>query len=129
MLRRVMTALASLPLLAASAPSLAHAPEEPRAHRTTVIDLTSLPAGPPPASLYAAGNVIHDGAAAVAVQLRRPLRLLGRVVGGYAVQTIGPSGYYGKLYRVDPLTGAAVQIGRSSDLYREPRIMRGGRYL
>ena len=51
------------------------------------------------------------------------------MVGGYAVQTIGRSGYYGKLYRVDPQTGAAVHFGRSSDLYREPRVMRGGRYL
>src|SRR5262249_37168815 len=115
-----------MPLLVTS-PGLAEPPDHPRSARRTVIDLAALPPGPPPTSLSTADGVIHDGAVSVQVQLRRPLRLLGRVVGGYAVQTIGPSGYYGKLYRVDPVTGEAAQFGRSSDLYREPRILRRGR--
>jgi hypothetical protein len=128
-LRSVVAVLVALPLMATAGAGLAETPDGARAHRTTVIELTDLPVGPPPASLYAAGNVIHDGDVSVPVGLTRPLRLLGRVVGGYAVQTIGSSGYYGKLYRVDPATGEARKFGRSSDLYREPRIMRGGRYV
>lgn len=129
MLRSVVAVLVALPLLATSGAGQAGTPARAGVHRTTVIALTELPVGPPPASLYAADNVIHDGDSAVVVRLTRPLRLLGRVVGGYAVQTIGSSGFYGKLYRVDPATGEATKIGRSSDLYREPRIMRQGRYL
>lgn len=129
MIRSFVAVLVALPFLATSGAGQAETPDRARAHRTTVIKLTDLPVGPPPASLYAADNVIHDGDSSVRVQLTRPLRLLGRVVGGYAVQTIGSSGYYGKLYRVDPVTGEAVKFGRSSDLYREPRIMRRGRYV
>ena len=129
MLRSVVAVLVALPLLATSGPGVAETTEGARARPTTRIVLADLPVGAPPASLYAAGNVIHDGDSAVAVRLTRPLRLLGRVVGGYAVQTIGSSGFYGKLYRVDPATGEATKIGRSSDLYREPRIMGRGRYL
>ena len=56
------------------------------------------------------------------VDLVRPMRLLGEVAGGdYLVQTIGSSGYYGKLFRVDGITGDFRRIGRSYDLYREPR--------
>jgi hypothetical protein len=128
-LRLVLAVFTTLPLLVTSAPSLAETSDGARARPTTILQLTDLPMGPPPSSLYAADNVIHDGMISVAVKLTRPLRLLGRVVGGYAVQTIGSSGFYGKLYRVDPATGVATRFGRSSDLYREPRIMRGGRYV
>jgi hypothetical protein len=129
MLRTVVAVLVALPLLAMSDAGLAETPDGARPQRTTVIELADLPVGPPPASLYAADNVIHDGDTSVPVALTRPLRLLGRVVGGYAVQTIGSSGYYGKLYRVDAATGETVKFGRSSDLYREPRIMGQGRYV
>lgn len=110
--------------------NLSSASEPEVSARSTKVVLADLPEGEPLATLHARNNVIYDGDLVLPVDLARPLRLLGRISGDdYAVQTIGSSGYYGKLFRVDHETGEVVRFGRSYDLYREPRIMRGGRYL
>ena len=127
---RLIAAIATAVALLPGAAPAAEPNSRSAAERTTDIVLAELPEGEPLTTLYARDNVIHDGALVLPVDLARPLRLLGRLSGGdYAVQTIGSSGYYGKLFRVDGETGDVVRIGRSYDLYREPRIIRGGRYM
>jgi hypothetical protein len=115
-------------LLAMLLPTASVASGQARAGSTDVV-LADLPAGAEPSSLYAADNVIHDGALKVPVALARRARVIGRTPGGYVVMTGSASGFHGKLYRVDAGTGDVVGIGRNADLQRPPRLLRGGRFL